>query len=129
LTPATKLVPACEALALQQTFARETAQPAKLRGDVFDPRGGPVMKKKAPLSFDEAKLKAESYVARKEKLRGLLEVASSKSERFCDSLLAPWESLQIFIRMIRSWAFDEYCAPAEVGSHDGRRRNLFREPI
>lgn len=81
LTPATKLV-SVRGPALQQTFARETAQPAKLRGDVFDPRGGPVMKKKAPLTFDEAKLKAESYVASKEKLRGLLEVASSKSERF-----------------------------------------------
>jgi uncharacterized membrane protein YkvA (DUF1232 family) len=98
---------------LQQTFARETAQPAKLIGDVFDARGGPVMKRKAPLTFDEAKLKAESYIARKEKLRGLLEVASSKSERFYDSLLASWESLQIFIRMIRAWAVGEYCASAE----------------
>ena len=71
------------------------------------------MKRKAPLTFDEAKLKAESYIARKEKLRGLLEVASRKSERFYDSLLAPWESLQIFIRMIRAWAVGEYCAPAE----------------
>ena len=71
------------------------------------------MKRKTPLTFDEAKLKAESYVARKEKLRGLLEVASSKSERFYDSLLAPWESLQIFIRVIRAWAVGEYCAPAE----------------
>jgi uncharacterized membrane protein YkvA (DUF1232 family) len=70
------------------------------------------MKKKAPLTFEQASLKAASYVRRREKLSRLLEVATRKSERYYESLLAPWESLQIFIRMIRAWAAGKYCAPA-----------------
>jgi uncharacterized membrane protein YkvA (DUF1232 family) len=58
-------------------------------------------------------LKAEAYVGRKEKLRRLIDIASSKSERYYDSLLAPWESLQIFFRMIHAWVVGRYCAPAD----------------
>jgi uncharacterized membrane protein YkvA (DUF1232 family) len=71
------------------------------------------MKKKTPLTFEQATLAAASYVGRKEKLRRLLEVASSKSERYYESLLAPWETFQIFIRMIRAWAAGKYNAPAD----------------
>lgn len=71
------------------------------------------MKKKTPLTFDQATLKAPSYVERKEKLLRLLERAIRKSERYYESLLAPWESLQIFLRMIRAWVAGRYCAPAE----------------
>jgi uncharacterized membrane protein YkvA (DUF1232 family) len=71
------------------------------------------MKKKAPLTFKQATLRAASYVGSKEKLRRLLEIASKKSEGYYESLLAPWESLQIFFRMIRAWVDGKYCAPAD----------------
>ena len=71
------------------------------------------MKNRAPLTFEQAMLRAKSYLGHKEKLRRLLEVTSNKSERYYDSLLAPWESLQIFIRMVRAWVSGSYCAPAE----------------
>jgi uncharacterized membrane protein YkvA (DUF1232 family) len=68
------------------------------------------MKKKTPLTFEQAMLKAASYVERKERLRRLLEIASKKSQRYYESLLAPWESLQIFFRMIRACLAGKYCA-------------------
>ena len=71
------------------------------------------MKKIPPLTFEQAMLKAASYVARKEKLRPLLAMASKKSGQFYESLLAPWENLQIFFRMIRAWVAGVYCAPAD----------------
>ena len=71
------------------------------------------MKKKTPLTFEQAMLKAASYVGRKEKLRRLLEIASRKSQRYYESLLAPWESLRIFFRMIRACVTGKYCAPAD----------------
>jgi uncharacterized membrane protein YkvA (DUF1232 family) len=71
------------------------------------------MEKKTPFTFELAMLKAESYVGRKEKLLRLIEIASSKSERYYESLLASWESLQIFLRMIRAWVTSRYCTPAD----------------
>jgi len=71
------------------------------------------MKTRTPLTFDQATLKATSYLGRKEKLRRLLQIASRRSERYYESLLAPWESLQIFFRMIRAWVAGKYCAPAD----------------
>jgi uncharacterized membrane protein YkvA (DUF1232 family) len=97
----------------QIPFAFEAAQSAKPITLTSAAREVHSMKKKAPLTFEQATLKAASYVGRKEKLRRLLEVASSKSERYYESLLAPWESLQIFIRMIRAWGSGKYCAPAD----------------
>jgi uncharacterized membrane protein YkvA (DUF1232 family) len=72
------------------------------------------MNKKIPLTFDQATLKAASYVRRKEKLFRLLQIATGKAERYYESLLASWESLQIFFRMIRAWVFGKYCAPADT---------------
>ena len=60
------------------------------------------MKRKTPFTFEQALLKAEWYVERKEKLLRLIEIASSKSERYYESLLAPWENLQIFFPMVRA---------------------------
>ena len=70
------------------------------------------MKKKTPLTFEQATLKAMSYDEHKEKLRRLLKRAASKSERNYESLLGPWESLQVFFRMILAWLAGKYCAPA-----------------
>jgi uncharacterized membrane protein YkvA (DUF1232 family) len=72
------------------------------------------MKRKAPLTFEQATREAASCVGREGELCRLLEVAAGKSERYYESLLAPWESLQIFMRMIRSWAAGRYCAPANL---------------
>jgi uncharacterized membrane protein YkvA (DUF1232 family) len=71
------------------------------------------MKKKAPLTFEQAMFRAASYLGDKEKLQGLLEVTGNKARRHYESLLAPWESLQIFIRMVRAWTSGSYCAPAD----------------
>jgi uncharacterized membrane protein YkvA (DUF1232 family) len=71
------------------------------------------MKEKSPFTFEQAMLKAESYVGRQEKLRRLIDTASSKSKRYYESLLEPWESLQIFLRMIRAWVAGKYRTPAE----------------
>ncbi|MCU1243951.1 MAG: hypothetical protein JWO71_4677 [Candidatus Acidoferrum typicum] len=72
------------------------------------------MKEKIPITFDQATLKAASYIRRKEKLLRLLEIATGKSQRYYESLLASWESLQIFLRMIRAWVSGKYCAPADT---------------
>jgi uncharacterized membrane protein YkvA (DUF1232 family) len=71
------------------------------------------MEKKVPFTFGQAMLKAESYVERKEELHRLIEKANRKSKRYYESLLAPWESLQIFLRMIRARVAGKYCAPAD----------------
>ncbi len=70
------------------------------------------MKKKAPLTFEQAKLKAESYVGHKEELLWLVEKATRKAERCYEFLLAPWESLQILLRLLRAQLAGRFCAPA-----------------
>ncbi len=71
------------------------------------------MKKKAPLTFEQATIRAESYVGHKEKLLSLLEKAARKSEKCYEFLLAPWESLQIFLRLLRARLAGKFCAPAD----------------
>lgn len=71
------------------------------------------MTKKTPLTFHHATLKASSYVGQEEKLLRLLTIANRKAQRYYESLLAPWETLQIFIRMIRACVAGKYCAPAD----------------
>jgi len=61
------------------------------------------MKRKPPLTFEQATLKAASYDGHNEKLCRRLKRASNKSKRHYESLLASWESFQIFFRMIRAW--------------------------
>src|SRR6266568_5060473 len=70
------------------------------------------MKKKTPLTFEQAKSKAESYVGHKEELLWLLEKATRKAERCYEFLLAPWESLQILLRLLRAQLANKFCAPA-----------------
>lgn len=72
------------------------------------------MKKKAPLTFEQAKIEAESYVGHREKLPRLLEKATRKSERCYEGLLAPWESLQIFFRLLQAHFADKFCAPVNA---------------
>ena len=67
---------------------------------------------KTPLTFEQAKIEAESYLGHKEKLSRLLEKATRKSERFYEVLLAPWESLQIFFRLLQAYFADKFRAPA-----------------
>src|SRR6266705_5853232 len=70
------------------------------------------MKKKTPLTFEQAKSKAESYVGHKEELLCLLEKATRKAQRCYEFLLAPWESLQILLRLLRAQLAGRFCAPA-----------------
>jgi uncharacterized membrane protein YkvA (DUF1232 family) len=71
------------------------------------------MKERAPLTFERATARAESFVGHKEKLLWLLEKATRKSERCYEFLLAPWESLQIFLRLLRAHLAGKFCAPAD----------------
>jgi uncharacterized membrane protein YkvA (DUF1232 family) len=70
------------------------------------------MKDKTPLTFEGAMRRAASYVDRKGRLCRLLASARGKSERHSEDLLAVWETLQIFLRMIRARLTERYCAPA-----------------
>ncbi|HTB92383.1 MAG TPA: YkvA family protein [Candidatus Sulfotelmatobacter sp.] len=69
------------------------------------------MKRKTPLTFEQATFKAVSYERQKEKASRLVETAFRKSGRHFEPLLASWESLQIFFRMIRAWSAGRYCVP------------------
>jgi uncharacterized membrane protein YkvA (DUF1232 family) len=71
------------------------------------------MKEKAALTFEQAKIKADSYVRHKEKLLQLLEKATRKSAQCYEFLLAPWVSLQIFLRLLRAQLAGKFCAPAD----------------
>ena len=73
---------------------------------------GPSMKEKAALTFEQAKIKAESYVRHGDQLLGLLEKATHKSAQCYEFLLASWESLQIFLRLLRAQLAGRFSAPA-----------------
>jgi uncharacterized membrane protein YkvA (DUF1232 family) len=70
------------------------------------------MKKKAPLTLEQATIKAAPYVRHTKKLLWLLEQATRKSQRCYEFLLAPWESLQIFLRLLRAHLAGKFCASA-----------------
>ena len=67
------------------------------------------MKRRPPLTIEQAAIKAELFVRHKEKLLWLLEKATRKSAQSYEFLLAPWESLQIFLRLIRAHVAGEFC--------------------
>ena len=71
------------------------------------------MKKKAPLTLEQATIKAAPYVRHRKKLLWLFEKATRKSQRCYESLLAPWESWQIFLRLLRAHLAGKFCAPAD----------------
>lgn len=70
------------------------------------------MKKRAALTFEQAEIKAKLYLRHKERLLWLLEKAARKSAQYYEYLLAPWESLQIFFRLLRAHVAEKFCAPA-----------------
>jgi uncharacterized membrane protein YkvA (DUF1232 family) len=72
------------------------------------------MKNKIPLTFEQATLKAASYVEHNERLLRLLGIAGRKSHRYYESLFPSWDSLQMFLRMIRASVSGKYCAPPET---------------
>ena len=59
-------------------------------------------------------IEAESYVGHKERLSWLLEKATRKSEQCYEFLLAPWESLQIFLRLLRAHHTGKFSAPVDA---------------
>src|SRR5260370_15128589 len=65
------------------------------------------------VTFEQARISAESYVGHEEKLRCLLEKATRKSEKCYEFLLAPWDSLQIFLRLLRAQLAGKFRAPAD----------------
>jgi uncharacterized membrane protein YkvA (DUF1232 family) len=71
------------------------------------------MKKRPPLTIEQAEIRAKSYVRHKEKLLWLLEKATRKSAQHYEFLLAPWESLQIFLRVLRAHVAGKFCVPLD----------------
>ncbi len=71
------------------------------------------MPKNTALTFERAMTRAESNVSHKEKLPWLLDKATRKAEQHYESLLASWESFQVFIRLIRSWLAGTYAVPVQ----------------
>ena len=71
------------------------------------------MKKKAPLAFEQATIKAAPYVRHKKKLLWLVEKATRKSAQCYEFFLAPWESWQIFLRLLRAHLAGKFCASAD----------------
>ena len=71
------------------------------------------MQTKTPLTFERAMTRAESYVGHKGKLPWLLDKTTRKAEQHYESLLASWESFQVFIRLIRCWLANTYAVPVE----------------
>ena len=70
------------------------------------------MKRRPSLTLEQAEIRAGSYLRHKEKLLWLLEKATRKSVQYYEFLLVPWESLQIFFRLLRAQVAGNFCAPA-----------------
>ena len=71
------------------------------------------MKEKAALTFEQAMINAESYVRHQDRLPSLLEKATHKSAQCYEFLLASWETLQIFLRLLGAQLAGKFCAPAD----------------
>ena len=71
------------------------------------------MRTKSVLTFERAMTRAGSYVRHKEKLPWLLDKATYKAQQHYQSLLASWESFQVFIRLIRCWVSGTYAVPVQ----------------
>ena len=61
-----------------------------------------LMSNGSPFTFEQAEREAQSYVVQKEKLHGLLDEANGKAEQHDEFLVPAWESLQIFVCLVRS---------------------------
>ena len=62
-------------------------------------------------TLEEAKKKAEELVQSDETVSELIFEAPAKAKRNYEFLLAPWESPQILMRIIRSWVAGRYSVP------------------
>ncbi|HET8923759.1 MAG TPA: YkvA family protein [Candidatus Acidoferrum sp.] len=62
-------------------------------------------------SIEQAKEKAAEYISSKDKLARLLSKAIGKARQNYELFLAPWESFQILLRMVRAWLGGEYSPP------------------
>ena len=71
------------------------------------------MPKNRVLTFERAMTRAESYVGHKERLPWLLDKATRKAKQHYESLLASWESFQVFIRLIQWWLAGTYSVPVQ----------------
>ena len=69
------------------------------------------MSNESPFTFEQAEWEAHSYVGQKEKLHGLLDKTNGKAEEHDEFLVPAWESLQIFVRLIRAWLEGKYFLP------------------
>jgi uncharacterized membrane protein YkvA (DUF1232 family) len=72
-----------------------------------------MMPTKTGLTFERAMTRADLYVRHKEELLWLLNKAARKAEQHYESLLASWESFQVFIRLIRCWLAATYAVPVQ----------------
>jgi uncharacterized membrane protein YkvA (DUF1232 family) len=98
-----------------QPFSHIESQPEleKRRTPIWGTQKGLIMPTRTVLTFERAMTRAESYVNHKEKLPWLLDKAARKAEQYYDSLLASWESFQVFIRLIRCWLTGTYAVPVQ----------------
>lgn len=62
-------------------------------------------------TFKQAEEDAAEYLNSKEKIPQLLSETMQKAKQNYEFLLAPWESLQILVRMVRSWLSGKYSPP------------------
>ena len=62
-------------------------------------------------TLEHAKEKAEEFLSSKDKLGRLLSLSMRKAKQNYEFLLAPWESLQILLRMVRAWLGGRYTPP------------------
>ena len=69
------------------------------------------MLRSAVKTLDQAKEKAEELISSRDKVARLLSQCIHKAKQNYEFLLAPWESLHILLRMVRSWLGGRYSAP------------------
>lgn len=62
-------------------------------------------------TLEQAKEQAEELVSSKDRVAGLLAQCVPKAKQNYEFLLAPWESLQILLRMVRAWLDGRYSPP------------------
>jgi uncharacterized membrane protein YkvA (DUF1232 family) len=62
-------------------------------------------------TLEQASEKATELLNSKDALGGLISGAVHKAKQNYEFLLAPWESLQILLRMIRAWLSERYVPP------------------
>ena len=72
------------------------------------------MSQKRVTSLAEAQAKADEYLNAKDKLGELLSHAVRKAKANYEFLLAPWESLQILLRMLGCWLNGSYSPPVST---------------